>query len=50
MLQGQGDAATFKSATDKAIAALESYQSWLQQNLAKMPAMLRWAVATTNSF
>jgi uncharacterized protein (DUF885 family) len=29
--------ASFKQATEKAIAALESYQSWLEQNLDKMP-------------
>jgi uncharacterized protein (DUF885 family) len=33
----QGDAARFKLATEKAIAALETFQSWLQQNLEKMP-------------
>jgi hypothetical protein len=37
---GSGDApdsAYFKQATDRAIAALEAYQSWLEQNLDKMP-------------
>ncbi len=29
--------AYFKQATDKAIAALEAYKSWLEQNLDKMP-------------
>ena len=33
-----GAAAKFKQATEKAIAALESYQSWLQQDLDKMPS------------
>ena len=38
LLYGEsGDAAKFKQATEKAIAALELYQSWLQQNLDKMP-------------
>ena len=38
MLRGDsGDAAKFKQSTEKAIAALESYQSWLQQNLDGMP-------------
>jgi len=36
--------ASFKQATEKAIAALESYQSWLEQNLDKMRPMRRWAV------
>jgi len=38
---GSGDAADsayFKQATDRAIAALEAYRSWLQQNLDKMPS------------
>jgi uncharacterized protein (DUF885 family) len=33
-----GVAAKFKEATEKTIAALESYQSWLQQDLDKMPS------------
>src|SRR6266852_6005046 len=38
LLYGEsGDAAKFKQATEKAIAALELYQSWLQRNLDKMP-------------
>jgi uncharacterized protein (DUF885 family) len=32
------DSAYFKQATDRAIAALEAYRSWLQQNLDKMPS------------
>ena len=39
MLRGDsGDAARFKQSTEKAIAALESYRSWLQQNLDGMPS------------
>jgi uncharacterized protein (DUF885 family) len=42
MLHGEsGDAgipAAFKQTTEKTITALESYQSWLQQNLDKMPS------------
>ncbi len=38
LLRGEsGDAAKFNQATERAIAALESYQSWLQQNLDHMP-------------
>ncbi len=38
MLQGTaGDAAAFRQSAEKASAALESYQSWLQQNLDTMP-------------
>ena len=32
-----GGSAAWKLATERAIAALESYQSWLQQNLDRMP-------------
>jgi uncharacterized protein (DUF885 family) len=39
MLRGDsGDAAKFKQSTEKAIAALESYQSWLQEKLDGMPS------------
>jgi uncharacterized protein (DUF885 family) len=39
LLQGEAaDAAKFKHVTDQAITALESYQSWLQQNLDNMPS------------
>jgi uncharacterized protein (DUF885 family) len=41
-----GVAAKFKEATEKTIAALESYQSWLQQDLDKMPSSA--AVGRTN--
>ena len=37
MLQGEGAAGKFKQSTEKATAALEAYQSWLRQNLDKMP-------------
>jgi uncharacterized protein (DUF885 family) len=41
LLQGKsgeaGSGAGFKQSTEKAITALESYQSWLQQELGKMP-------------
>lgn len=38
MLRGDsGDAARFRQSTEKAISALESYRSWLQQNLDGMP-------------
>jgi uncharacterized protein (DUF885 family) len=39
LLQGEAaNAAKFKDGTDKAIAALESYQSWLQRSLDNMPS------------
>jgi hypothetical protein len=39
MLHGDsGDAAKFKQSTEKAIAALQSYQSWLQEKLDGMPS------------
>jgi hypothetical protein len=42
MLHGEpgetGGSAAWKLATERAIAALESYQSWLQQNLDRMPS------------
>jgi uncharacterized protein (DUF885 family) len=39
MLRGDsGDAAKFKQSTEKAIAALQSYQSWLQEKLDGMPS------------